>query len=244
MKIAIYQMDSTAGAFASNADKIIAAAETAHQQGADMLITPALSLVGDQLQGLSSYSKLNKLIRSQIKRLKEIKGISVIFGAIERQKNQIVHQLFASYHGKIQLIFSQEYNGNSNCYIEIADKKSKSPLIYFDHSPFSVTHYKKTQDTLQKLAKRRSVLCVRPTGGQDACVFDGSTFALNTRGEVSFQAAFNQECLEYLDFEDNIFSGSLNTRPDCEEELLYNIAVQGLKNYVTKNGFQKLCLGL
>ena len=244
MKIAIYQMDSTAGAFASNADKIIAAAETAHQQGADMLITPALSLVGDQLQGLSSYSKLNKLIRSQIKRLKEIKGISVIFGAIERQKNQIVHQLFASYHGKIQLIFSQEYNGNSNCYIEIADKKSKSPLIYFDHSPFSVTHYKKTQDTLQKLAKRRSVLCVRPTGGQDACIFDGSSFALNARGELTFQAAFNAETIEYIELQDNDFSGSLKVRPETDEELLYNIAVQGLKNYVTKNGFKKLCLGL
>ncbi|MBP3222005.1 MAG: NAD(+) synthase [Neisseriaceae bacterium] len=244
MKIAIYQMDSTAGAFASNADKIIAAAETARQQGADMLITPALSLVGYQLQGLSSYSKLNKLIRSQIKRLKEIKGISVIFGAIERQKNQIVHQLFASYHGKIQLIFSQEYNGNSNCYIEITDKKSKSPLIYFDNSPFSLTHYKKTQDKLQKLAKKRSVLCVRPAGGQDACVFDGSSFALNARGELSFQAAFNAETIEYIELQDNDFSGSLKVRPETDEELLYNIAVQGLKNYVTKNGFKKLCLGL
>ena len=244
MKIAIYQMDSTAGAFEANADKMINAAIKAQEEGAEMLITPAFSLTGTDLQQLLHYKKLDKHIRLQIEKLKQVKGISIIFGVIEREKDHFSHRIWGVQNGKTHLILQKEYNEKSDCYIELVGKNKKNPLIYFDNSPFSLTHYKKTQDKLQKLAKKRPVLCVRAAGGQDACVFDGSTFALNTRGEVSFQAAFNQECLEYLDFEDNIFSGSLNTRPDCEEELLYNIAVQGLKNYVTKNGFQKLCLGL
>ncbi|MBP5790414.1 MAG: NAD(+) synthase [Neisseriaceae bacterium] len=244
MKIAIYQMDSTAGAFEANADKMIAAANEARQNGAEVLITPAFSLTGTDLQQLLHYKKLDKHIRLQMEKLKQVKGISIIFGVIEREKNQFLHRIIGMQNGKTHLILQKEYNEKSDCYIELVGKNKKNPLIYFDNSPFSLTHYKKTQDKLQKLAKKRPVLCVRVAGGQDACVFDGSSFALNARGELSFQAAFNQECLEYLDFEDNVFSGSLNTRPDTEEELLYNIAVQGLKNYISKNGFQKICLGL
>lgn len=244
MKIAIYQMDSTAGAFEANADKMINAAIKAQEQGAEMLITPAFSLTGTDLQQLLHYKKLDKHIRLQMEKLKQVKGISIIFGVIEREKNQFLHRIIGMQNGKTHLILQKEYNEKSACYIELVGKNKKNPLIYFDNSPFSLTHYKKTQDKLQKLAKKRPVLCVRAAGGQDACVFDGSSFALNARGELSFQAAFNQECLEYLDFEDNVFSGSLNTRPDTEEELLYNIAVQGLKNYISKNGFQKICLGL
>ena len=244
MKIAIYQMDSTAGAFEANADKMIAAANEARQNGAEVLITPAFSLSGCDFGALLDNKRLTKQVQQQIEKLKKIKGILLVFGVIECVKKQIIHRLLGVNNGEMQTLSTQKYLDHSGHCIEIRTGKSKKALIYFDYSPFSLTQFADTQQKLKKLAKKRSVLCVRPVGGQDACDFDGSTFALNTRGEVSFQAAFNQECLEYLDFENNIFSGSLNTRPDCEEELLYNMAVQGLKNYVTKNGFQKLCLGL
>ena len=244
MKIAIYQMDSTSGAFEANADKIIAAAIEAQEKGAEMLITPAFSLTGTGLQALLNYKKLDKQIEQQIKKIKQVKGISIIFGVIEREKDRFSHRILGLQNGKTHLILQQEYNEKSEYCIELAGKNKKNPLIYFDNSPFSLTQFQDTQEKLKKFAKKRPVLCVRPAGGQDACVFDGSSFALNSQGEVSFQAAFNQESLEYIDFSDNIFSGSLNARPETEEELLYNIAVQGLKNYVTKNGFQKICLGL
>ena len=153
MKIAIYQMDSTSGAFEANADKIIAAAIEAQEKGAEMLITPAFSLTGTGLQALLNYKKLDKQIEQQIKKIKQVKGISIIFGVIEREKDRFSHRILGLQNGKTHLILQQEYNEKSEYCIELAGKNKKNPLIYFDNSPFSLTQFQDTQEKLKKFGR-------------------------------------------------------------------------------------------
>ena len=246
MKIAIYQMDSIAGDFEGNANKIMAAAKTAYENGADILITPAFSLSGYDLGKLTNHNSIKQQIHEQVERLRRVKGIFIVFGTIEQIRKKIINRLFWIGARQVEILPIHELGDDLGCYIKFRDERLYKSYIYFDYSPFSRTRHADIQEKLKdkKILPRTSILCVRSSGGQDSAVFEGSSFALNNKNEITFQAAFNQETIEYIEFERKLFSGNVATRPETEEELLYTMAVSGLKNYVEKNGFKKLCLGL
>jgi NAD+ synthase len=75
-------------------------------------------------------------------------------------------------------------------------------------------------------------------GGQDDLVFDGGSFALNAQGEHIFQAAF---------FEDYIGLIPCDAIAETEHNssrLIYQALKLSLKDYVTKNGFSDVILGI
>lgn len=108
---------------------------------------------------------------------------------------------------------------------------------------------------LDKLAERHSVmrdrvretglplLYVHWTGGQDELVFDGASFALDSTGKVSYQAPSFVECTEVVTFEGSRISGPIAPQPPLEG-VVYQALVTGVRDYVTKNGFPGVLLGL
>ncbi len=88
------------------------------------------------------------------------------------------------------------------------------------------------------------VVYLNQVGGQDELVFDGASFVLNARGECVSQAKSWEEDLVILPL------GGIDLLPACaepaelREEATYRALMLGLRDYVTKNGFPGVVLGL
>ena len=84
-------------------------------------------------------------------------------------------------------------------------------------------------------------------GGQDELVFDGSSFAINSDQSIVSQApAWKESFLEFDFLKDKGLSSSNPIRINQSNELtdIYSAMVLGLKDYVNKNNFPGIILGL
>ena len=87
------------------------------------------------------------------------------------------------------------------------------------------------------------VLYVHGVGGQDELVFDGASFGLSSDGRVGFQAdAFTESC-EIVEWTGGRLDGAM-ARPLTEEETIYRALETGVRDYVEKNRFPGVLLGL
>ena len=85
-------------------------------------------------------------------------------------------------------------------------------------------------------------------GGQDELVFDGGSSVFAADGSVVARAETFSECMLCCDFD--YANGRVTPRPApvarlrTEEESIYAALVMGVRDYVTKNGFRGVVLGL
>lgn len=84
VKVAIAQINSIVGDFAGNSAKILAFCQRAAEQGADIVVTPELSLAGyppeDLLLRPSFYAKCEKVLDALRADLAGLKGVHVVVG--------------------------------------------------------------------------------------------------------------------------------------------------------------------
>ena len=80
-------------------------------------------------------------------------------------------------------------------------------------------------------------------GGQDELVFDGASFAMNAEGEVVAQCPAWQAGLFYLDIAGDTCTGPQHDLQD-EDAAVYDALVLAVRDYVGKNGFRGVHLGL
>jgi NAD+ synthase/NAD+ synthase (glutamine-hydrolysing) len=118
-------------------------------------------------------------------------------------------------------------------------------LVSINASPF---HRMQQVDRYQKMGMRVKetklpVLYVHGVGGQDEIVFDGASFAIDAKGAPTYQAESFAEVVEMVDFEGDTVKGPM-ARPHTEEELVYRALVTGTRDYVLKNRFPGVLLGL
>jgi len=132
-------------------------------------------------------------------------------------------------------------------------KKSKEIgaelVININASPYQFDKTKKRISVLQQRINEQKIPIVyaNQIGGQDELVFDGESLCLNKKGEA---------CLQAPAFETGIFNVQYSTvdhdllESDCmHAELsrhasIYQALVLGVKDYVEKNHFEKIVLGL
>lgn len=107
-------------------------------------------------------------------------------------------------------------------------------------------------DTRLQLCRRRAaevgapVIYVNQVGGQDDLVFDGGTFVVDADGTLLERSPMFVEDLSYIDID----SAAATQQPaDIAPEMdpdgeVYTACVLGLKDYMVKNGFNGVCLGL
>ena len=125
-------------------------------------------------------------------------------------------------------------------------------LININASPF---HSGKTAERRELLAERCRrgefpIVYVNLVGGQDELVFDGASMAVDAEGRLCSLAPAFQESLVPLDIEVDesegacrLLAGSLAPRTGVEESI-YQALVMGVADYVDKNGFSGVVLGL
>ncbi len=119
-------------------------------------------------------------------------------------------------------------------------------LLSLNASPY---HMDKLQTRYEVLAERvsetgLSVVYVNLVGGQDELVFDGGSFVLDNTGKVIQQLPNFVEALSFVEFvnhqpQPNAISPELSL-----ETTVYNALKLGLQDYVNKNGFPSVVLGL
>lgn len=90
------------------------------------------------------------------------------------------------------------------------------------------------------------LLYVNQVGGQDDLVFDGGSFAVDYDGTLIERSPMFMENLSYVDIDTDKTHQDVSTVapvPNSDEEV-YTACVLGLKDYMAKNHFTGVCLGL
>ena len=123
----------------------------------------------------------------------------------------------------------------------------QQPAVHINLSSSPFWHGKRAmrREMLAAIARRDGVpvLMCNQVGGNDSLIFDGSSLALDARGELIAQAASFEEDLVVV----NPFGAPLLQAPAPHEddtEAAYRALVLGTRDYVRKCGFSKALVGL
>ena len=110
-------------------------------------------------------------------------------------------------------------------------------LVTLNASPYDCAK----DDTRLEYAKDRvketglPLYYVNQVGGQDELVFDGKSFVLDDQGTVIAQAP---------EFKEGVYADNEITKEPEELEEIYQALTLGLRDYITKNGFPGVLIGL
>ena len=121
----------------------------------------------------------------------------------------------------------------------------QNPALHINLSSSPFWHSKRTirREMLAAMARRDGipVLMSNQVGGNDSLIFDGSSLALNGRGELIAQAASFAEDLVLVD---PFHAAPIAIPEDDDTEATYRAMVLGTRDYVRKCGFRKAIVGL
>ena len=94
---------------------------------------------------------------------------------------------------------------------------------------------------------KTALIYVNQVGGQDELVFDGNSLAINPNKEFVFEAPAWEESLNVLEFDEKnkVLVSQSSKKEMCSDiENIYLATVIGLRDYVEKNSFPGVILGL
>jgi NAD+ synthase (glutamine-hydrolysing) len=116
-------------------------------------------------------------------------------------------------------------------------------ILNISASPFWHGKIAVRQSMIGALAKRHSatVVMVNQVGANDSLIFDGTSFAVNPRGEVVAQAKSFAEDLVLFDTQ---AEATPLSQQETTTEATWNALVLGVRDYVSKCGFRKAIIGL
>jgi len=121
-------------------------------------------------------------------------------------------------------------------------------LFNINASPYDKNKNSERKKIISKRASESNmhIVYVNLVGGQDELIFDGSSMIFDRNGDVIFRAP---------EFKEGLYEASINTERtkiksekidlnSIKEESIYNGLVIGVKDYVKKNNFQGVVIGL
>ena len=288
LRLAFYQMNSTVGDFSGNAGKILEAAKKAKKEGAALLITPEMSLVGypaeDWLLRKDFCERATAAVSGLAKSLEAEGAIPVIVGTVAAKedgrrfnaacllKAGRVEMVYAKQHLPEYGVFDEarvfqcgtapavfELNGwhlalgicEDLWHGDVAQQAAKAGaqlLLSVNASPYEVGKSDVREATVVQSAVAAGMpLCyVNCVGGQDELVFDGGSFASDKSGRVVFRQKRFEESLSVFDAGALLQQRALpERRADVAvDEELFEALVLATRDYVRKNGFKQVVLGL
>lgn len=122
-------------------------------------------------------------------------------------------------------------------------------VVNLSASPYSVGKQTLREAMLKHTATRfqTPIVYVNQVGGNDDLIFDGSSFALNRRGEMVGRAAEFAEDLVVLAYSfetHDLEAGAIAPQPESEDAEIWSALVLGVRDYAHKCGFTKAVMGL
>ncbi|VAX35233.1 NAD synthetase / Glutamine amidotransferase chain of NAD synthetase [hydrothermal vent metagenome] len=273
MKIALAQINSTVGDLAGNQKKIVDYIHRAKDQDADIVIFPEMAICGyppEDLLFKDHFVQDNfKILRSIYK---ETKGITGVVGFVDRDKvGNLYNAAAVITNGKLQGTYHKKYLPNYGVFDEkryfqagtmegmfsvdsvnfgvsiCEDIWVKTQSASFLHiniscSPYDVGKLKARHQLLKKRAKENNsfIVYVNLVGGQDELVFDGGSLVIDPKGKIIAEAKAFEEDLLIVD----LSVRAQQAVPMTQTEGIYKALILGTHDYVKKNGFSKVVIGL
>ncbi len=119
-------------------------------------------------------------------------------------------------------------------------------LLVLNASPFHRNKLAVRQQQVQWRCEETGlpVVYLNAVGGQDELVFDGASFACNAEGETVAQLPAFAEALTVIDFPSVTPQTALITAQPSELASVYQALVLAVRDYIRKNGFPGVLLGL
>lgn len=130
-----------------------------------------------------------------------------------------------------------------------AKEAGANVIINLNASPFHINKQSEREAEVKKRVSETGlpVLYVNLVGGQDELVFDGGSFAMDQSGKVCARAAAYSEQLLPVTLSSKktitLTSSELSPIPELENSI-YQVLVLGVRDYVEKNGFPGVVIGL
>lgn len=288
LKIAVAQLNPHLGALDKNLEKIRAIRAQAAQQGADLVVTPELSICGYPPEDLVLKPAFVAACEAAARALAQDTadgGPGVIIGLPWYDKGKLYNAAFVLEKGEIiarrakqelpnygvfddQRVFAAGAPSGPVMFrgvrlgllicedwwlpqvAETLVESGAELLLSINASPF--------EDNKHDLRIARAVARVVETGlpfvfvaqvgGQDEVVYDGGSFVLNADRSLDVQMPHFAEALAITDWARH--EGALVCAPQTldvapeRRALIYQAMMCGLRDYVTKNGFPGVVLGL
>jgi len=153
-------------------------------------------------------------------------------------------------------LWNDEYFWGKRSYKDnpIADlsKMGVEVVVNLSASPYSINKQELREAMLQHSARHyyRPIIYVNQVGGNDDIVFDGSSFALNSKGELISRAKAFEPDFMVISFNEKILNleapeaVQLTPLAECSEAEIWSALVLGVRDYARKCGFRKIVLGL
>lgn len=118
-------------------------------------------------------------------------------------------------------------------------------LCVLNASPFHLGKLEEREARMAALVRSTGMplLYSHLSGGQDEVVFDGASFALDAQGRVAARAPMFEEALTFVDFDGARPAGEIAPVPSLEAQA-WAALVTGVRDYVGKNGFPGVLIGL
>jgi NAD+ synthase (glutamine-hydrolysing) len=283
MKIALAQINSFVGDIENNSNLIIKRAKEASIRGAELFITPELSICGYPPEDLVLREDFLDACSKALKKIaKAMPSIKMIVGHPLKKGSKIYNAASLLFNGKIQGTYFKQTLPNygvfdENRYFEpgekefifthkglkigllicedawsvspgkLLKKKSVDGIIVINASPYEIEKSDTRIKVIAKLAQetKSTVIYLNAIGGQDELIFDGGSFVVNKDAKLLHQSSFFKEETTVI----SIFSKTITKYNHyktsySKEAHLYEALKLALKDYVVKNNFKNLFIGL
>ncbi|MCZ2158438.1 NAD+ synthase [Bartonella sp. 220] len=150
---------------------------------------------------------------------------------------------------KLGIVICEDIWNDPSLCAELGDKGAEI-ILALNGSPYSRNKTLKRIEVVrvQALQSGRPVIYANQVGGQDELVFDGGSFALNGQGKMVFQMKHFESQIALTHWQRKATEWQCISGPN--ENLLsgfaadYQACVLGLRDYVHKNRFKDVILGL
>jgi NAD+ synthase (glutamine-hydrolysing) len=119
-------------------------------------------------------------------------------------------------------------------------------LLVLNASPYHLRKQHSRYDVMRERVAENGMplIYVNMVGGQDELVFDGASFVLNRTGDVTHQLPLFKEALGIVTIDNgDPQPGEMAPERTLEADV-YDALCLGVRDYVTKNGFPGVLLGL
>jgi NAD+ synthase (glutamine-hydrolysing) len=149
---------------------------------------------------------------------------------------------------KFSLLICEDIWQSGGPVARLSEDKTDIALV-LNGSPFEIDKDDRRVDLVKKLAKEQNVAVayVNLVGGQDDLVFDGDSFLVDANQNLIGRAPQFDTGLMLFDIESKtkIVAASPNAQHKQDDLWqIWNALVIGLRDYVNKNGFKSVILGL
>ena len=119
-------------------------------------------------------------------------------------------------------------------------------LLVLNASPYHLRKQHSRYDVMRERVAENGMplIYANMVGGQDELVFDGASFVINRAGEITHQLPMFKEALGIVTLENgDPLPGEVAPERSVEADV-YDALCLGVRDYVTKNGFPGVLLGL